>query len=55
MLRTSRPRIKWYDATRSHAIRQFIKEGHLPRDVNAVSTKQELNEFIVKMAQDRHI
>ena len=53
--RTGRPRTKWYDTTRSHAIKTLIKEGHLPRDVIAISTKQELNEFITKMTQDRHI
>ena len=50
-----RPRTKWYDTTRNHAIKKLIKEGHLPRDVLARSTKQEVNGFIVIMAQDRHI
>ena len=53
--RTGRPRTKWYDTTRNHVIKKLIKEGHLPRDVIAISTKQELNEFITKMTQDRHI
>ena len=53
--RTGRPRTKWYDATRNHAIKKFIKEGHLPRDKVNESTKQEVNELIVQMAQNRHI
>ena len=53
--RAGRPRTKWYDTTRNHAIKELVKEGHLPRDVAARSTKQEVNELIVKMAQDRHI
>ena len=53
--RTGRPRTKWYDTTRNHTIKKFIKEGHLPRNVRDVSTRHELNAFIVQMAQDRHI
>ena len=53
--RTGRPRTKLYDITRNHTVKELIKEGHLPRNVIAVSTKQELNEFIVKMTQGRHI
>ena len=53
--RTGRPRTKWYDTTRNHAIKKLIKEGHLPRDIVNESTKQEVNEFIVQMAQNRHI
>ena len=53
--RTGRPRTKWYDTTRNHTIKKLIKEGHLPRNVRDVSTRQELNGFIVQMAQDRHI
>ena len=53
--RTGRPRTRWYDTTRNHTIKELIKEGHLPRNVSDICTKQELNEFIVQMAQDRHI
>ena len=53
--RTGRPRTKWYDATKNHAIKKFIKEGHFPRDIINESTKQEVNEFIVQMALNRHI
>ena len=53
--RTGRPRTKWYDATRNHAINKLIKEGHLPRNIINESTKQEINEFIIQMAQNRHI
>ena len=53
--RAGRPRTKLYDTTRSHAIRELIKEGYLPRDVIAISIQQKLNYFIVEMAQDRHI
>ena len=53
--RTGRPRTKWYDTTRNHVIRKLIKEGHLPRNILDESTKQEINELIVQMAQNRHI
>ena len=53
--RTDRPRTTWYDTTRNHTIKKLIKEGHLPRNVREINTKQELNEFIIQMAQDRHI
>ena len=53
--RTGRPRTKWYDTTRNHVIRKLIKEGHLPRNILNESTKQEINELIVQMAQNRHI
>ena len=46
--RASRPRTKWYDTTRSHAIQKLVQEGHLPRDVIARSTKQKIHEFIIK-------
>ena len=41
--------------SRNHAIKELIKEGPVPRDVRMRSIKQEVNEFIVQMAQDRHI
>ena len=53
--RAGRPRTKWYDTARNHAIKKRIKEGHLPREIVTRSTRQEITEFIVKMAQDRHI
>ena len=53
--RTGRPRTKWYDTTRNHVIWKLIKEGHLPRNILNESTKQEINELIVQMAQNRHI
>ena len=53
--RAGRPRTKWYDTTRNHAINKLIKQGHLPREIVARSSKQEINGFIVKMTQDRHI
>ena len=53
--RTGRPRTKLYDTTRNHVIKKTIKEGHLPRDIVNESTKQEVNEFIIKMTQNRHI
>ena len=53
--RTGRPRTKWYDTTRNHTIKKLTKEGHLARNVRDVSTRQELNAFIVQMAQGRHI
>ena len=53
--RAGRPRTKWYDTTRNHAIKKLIKEGHLPREIVTRSSRQEINEFIVKMTQDRHI
>ena len=49
------PRTKLYDTMRNHTIKKLIKEGHLPRNVSNISIKQELNEFIIQMAQDRHI
>ena len=52
--RTGRPRTKLYDATRNHVIKKLIKEGHLPRNIITESTKQEINEFINQMAQNRH-
>ena len=52
--RTGKPRTKWYDTTRIHAIKKPIKEGHLARDINNGSTKQEVSELIVQMAQNRH-
>ena len=53
--RTGRPRTKWYDTTGNHVIKKLIKEGHLPRNITNESTKQEINEFIIQMAQNRHI
>ena len=53
--RTGRPRTKWYDTTRNHVIKKLIKEGHLPRDIVDESTKQEVNESIIQMTQNRHI
>ena len=53
--RAGRPRTKWYDTTRNQAIKKLIKEGHLPREIVTRSTRQEINEFILTMAQDRHI
>ena len=53
--RTGRPRTKWYDTTRNHVIKKLIKEGHLPRNIINESTKQEVNELIIQMAQSRHI
>ena len=53
--RTGRPRTKWYDTTRNHVIKKLIKEGHLPRNIISESTKQEVNELIIQMAQNRHI
>ena len=52
--RTGRLRTKWYDTTRNHAIKELIEERHYPRDIVNESTKQEVNEFIVQVAQDRH-
>ena len=53
--RPGRPRTEWYDTTRNYAIKQRIKDGHLPKDVVTRSTKQEVNEFLVQMAKDKHI
>ena len=53
--RTGGPRTKWYDTTRNHTIKQLIKEGHFPRNVRDISTKQEFIEFVIQIAQDRHI
>ena len=53
--RTGRPRTKWYDTARNHAIKELIEEGHLSRDIVNESTKQEVNEFIIQTAQNRHI
>ena len=53
--RTGRPRTKWYDTTRNHVIKKLIKEGHLPRNIINESAKQEVNEVIIQMAQNRHI
>ena len=53
--RAGRPRTKWYDTTKNHVIKKLIKEGHLPRNIMNESTKQEINEFIVQMAQNRLI
>ena len=53
--RAGRPRTKWYDTTRNHAINKLIKQGHLPREIVARNNKQEINEIIIKMTQDRHI
>ena len=53
--RTGTPRTKWYDTTRNHAIKKLIKEGHFPRNIINESMKQEVNEFIIQMAQNRHI
>ena len=52
--RTGRPRTKWYDTTRNPTIKELIEEGHLLRNVREINTKQELNEFVIQMAQDRH-
>ena len=53
--RTGRPRTKWYDTTRNHVIKKLIKEGHPSRNIVNVSTKREMNEFIIQMTQNRHI
>ena len=53
--RTGRPRTKWYDTTRNHVIKKLIKEGHLPRSIINESTRQEVNELMTQMAQNRHI
>ena len=53
--RAGRPRTKWYDTTRNHAIKKLIREGHLPREIVTRSTRQEINEFILKTTHDRHI
>ena len=53
--RTGRPRTKWYDTTRNHVIKKFIKDRHLLRNIINESTKQEINEFITQMAQNRNI
>ena len=52
--RTGRPRTKLYDTT-TNVIKKLIKEGHLPRDIVNESTKQEVNELIAQMTQNRHI
>ena len=52
--RTGRPRTKCYDTTRNHVIKKLIKEGHLPRNVINENTKQQINELIIQMAQNRH-
>ena len=53
--RAGRPRTKWYDTTRNHAIKKLTKEGHLPREIVTRNTGPEINDFMVKMTQDRHI
>ena len=53
--RTGRPRTKWYDTARNHVIKKLIKEGHIPRNIVNENTKQEVNEFMIQMAQNRHI
>ena len=53
--RAGRPRTKLYDTTRNHVIKKLIKEGHLPRNIINESTKHEINELIIRMAQNRHI
>ena len=53
--RPGRPRTKWYDTTRNYAIKKLIREGPLPRDIIAMSIKQEINGFLVQMAQAKHI
>ena len=34
--------------------KKCIKEGHLPRHIVNESTKQEINEFIMQKAQNKH-
>ena len=53
--RTGRPRTKWYDTTRNHAIKKIIKEGHLPRDIVNQNINQQMNTCIIQMAQNKQI